>query len=192
MKLAIIFFSLLTGLSLWFAAQTTRPVECRGKPLPITLYEVGLKTTGPSMPLRTGGTRRFPTFSFKTEKAFRLVVKNRDQYVEFWKRFIAAMSPGNWTPPIPEIDFSKEMLVVSANGMRPSSGYWTIIDGACEADGQVEIFISNVDDGRCSGVFGVVTYPADAVLMPRTDLPIVFRETQISCKDWQEKFLRMK
>ena len=191
MKPALIFLSVLAGLSLWFAAQGTPPVECRGKSLPITLYEVGLKMTGPSMPLRFGGTRQFPHFQFKTDKAVRLVIKNQDQYDEFWKQLTAPISPNNWIPPIPKIDFSKEMLIISAMGQRPSSGFWTIIDGACEADGQVEIFISNLDV-QCGMGFGVVTHPADAVRIPRSDLPIVFRETQMSCEEWRKKFVGYK
>ncbi len=191
MKPALMFLSLLTGLSLWFGAQGTTPVEC-GKPLPITLYEVGLKMTGPSMPLRFGGTRPFPYFGFPTDKALRLVIKNQDQYNEFWKQFTAPIQPGNWIPPRPEIDFSKEMVIVSAMGQRPSSGFMTVIDGACEANGQAEIFITNVEDVRCGGVFLVITHPADAVRIPRTDLPVVFREREISCKEWQEKYLRYK
>jgi hypothetical protein len=190
MKLAVIVFSILS-LSLWCAAQGTPPVECRGKALPITSYEVGLKMTGPSMPLRFGGTRSPAFLQLRTEKPFRLVVKNQDQYNEFWKQLTAPILPGNWIPPMPEIDFSKEMLIVSANGVRPSSGYSTIVDGVCEADGKVEIFITNVED-ICGVALAVVTYPADAVRIPRTDLPVIFRETQISCKDWQEKYLRHK
>jgi hypothetical protein len=190
MKLALIFLSVLTGLSVWFGAQGTPPVECRGKPLPITLYQFGLKPTGPSMPLRFGGTRPFPRLEIQTDKAFRRVIKNQDEYNEFWKQLTAPILPGNRVPTMPEIDFSKEMLIVSANGRRPSSGYWTMIDGACEVDGQVEIFVSNVEDARCGGVFTVITYPADAVRIPRTDLPVVFRETEISCKEWYEKYQR--
>jgi hypothetical protein len=193
MKLALIFLSLMTGLTLWFAPQgAPPPVECRGKSLPITFYEVGLKLTGPSLPLRFGGTRPFPSFSFKTEKPFRLVIKNQEQYNEFWKGVISPIPPSNGLPAMPAVDFSKEMLIISAQGQRPSSGHWTIIDGACEADGQVQIFISNVEDASCGGVFAVVTYPADAVRMPRTDLPIVFRESEITCKEWQQKYLHFK
>jgi len=92
---------------------------------------------------------------------------------------------------MPEIDFSKEMIIVAAMGQRPSSGYWTIIDGACEIDGQVEVFVSNVEDVSCTGQFGVVTYPADAVRLPRSDLPVVFRETEVSCKEWLNLLQRM-
>ena len=192
MKLALIFFSVLTSLSLWFGAQETQRVVCRGKPLSIKLLP-GPKMTGLSLPLRFGGTRLFPSpyvNSFPSDTGFRLVIKNRDEFSDFWKRFTARVPPGGWVPPLPEIDFSKEMVVVAAMGQRPSSGYWTIIDGACEVDGQVEVFVSNVEDVRCTGQFMTLTYPADAVRLPQSDLPVVFRETQVSCTQWQELIMR--
>ena len=189
MKLAIIFFSVLTSLSMWFAVQGTPPGACRGKPLPITLLP-GPKMTGPSLPLRFGGTRPYPSpwvNSFFSEQGFRLVIKSRDEFSDFWKRLTGRVPPGQWAPALPDIDFSKEMIVVAAMGQRPTSGYWNIIDGACEVDGQVEVFISNVEDPSCMGAFDALTYPADAVRIPRSDLPVVFRETQISCKQWAKQ-----
>ena len=191
MKLALIVFSVLTSLSLWCAAQATPQVVCRGKPLSIKLLP-GPKMTGPSLPLRFGGTRQLPTVAFPSENELRLVIKNRDEFSDFWKRLTARIPPGNWVPPPPEIDFSKEMVVVAAMGKRPTSGYWTIIDGACEVDGKVEVFVSNVDGARCKSNFPVETHPADAVRLPRTDLPIVFRETPVSCTQWRKQFGRLK
>jgi hypothetical protein len=189
MKLALIFFSVLAGLS-WFGAQGTPPV-CRGKVLPIQLLP-GPKMTGPSLPLRFGGTResaRPPFHTFPSQKPLRLVIKTRDEFRDFWKQLTAPIPPSHGIPPPPEVDFSKEMVVVSAMGQRPSSGYWTLIDGACEVDGQVEVFVSNLEGGvSCGAAFGVVTYPADAVRLPRTDLPVVFRETQLSCNQWRDLF----
>jgi hypothetical protein len=193
MKLALIFFSVLTSLSMWFAAQKTPPVICRGKPLSISLLPAP-KMTGPSLPLRFGGTRPFPSpyvNSFLTDNGFRLVIKNRDEFSDFWKRLTAPVPPGQWVPPLPEIDFSKEMVVVAAMGARPTSGYWTIIDGACEVDGQVEVFVSNVEDASCTGQLAILTYPADAVRIPQTDLPIVFRETQVGCTQWHDQLQRL-
>lgn len=193
MKLALIFFSLVTTLSLGFAPQGTPPVTCRGKSLPILLLP-GPIMMGPSLPLRFGGTRPFPSpyvNGFPTDKGFRLVIKNRDEFSAFWKRLTAPVPPGQWVPPLPDIDFSKEMIVVAAMGTRPTSGYWTIIDGACEVNGQVEVFVSNVEDASCSGVLLAVTQPADAVRIPRSDLPIVFRETQISCTQWNKQLMNL-
>ena len=190
MKLALIFFSVLTSLSILFGAQETQPIVCRGKPLPITLLP-GPEMTGPAAPLRFGGTRPFPrppVNIFHSDKSLRLVIKNRDEFSDFWKQLTSQIPPSNGIPPPPEIDFTKEMIVVSAMGQRPSSGYLTIIDGACEVDGQVEVFVSNLEaDVKCIGVATSLTYPADAVRLPRTDLPVVFRETQIPCKQWAKQ-----
>jgi len=193
MKLAVIFLSALVSVALWFAAQQATPFfVCRGKSLPITMLPLpGRKATGISLPLRFGGTREVPRLQVRSEKASRLVFKNRDEFSQFWKQLNAGVSPDSW-PPLPEVDFTKDMVVVSVMGTRPYSGYWTIIDGACEADGQVEVFVSNVEDTACSGVLTSLTYPADAVLLPRTDLPIVFRETQVSCTEWHNLIKRAK
>lgn len=189
MKLALIFFSVITSLSMWIAAQETPPVICRGRPLSITLLP-GPKMTGPTLPLRFGGTREFPRFSFPSDRALRLVIKNRAEFSEFWKQLISRVPPDGWVPPLPEIDFSKELLVVAAMGRQPSSGYWTFIDGACEVGGQVEVFVSNVEGASCTLQMQIETHPADVVRLPRTDLPIVFRETQIGCTQWHDQLLR--
>lgn len=41
-------------------------------------------------------------------------------------------------PPLPEVDFSREMLIVAAMGQQ-SSPYDIIIDSACEVDNQLEV-----------------------------------------------------
>ena len=149
----------------------------------------GPKVTGPSLPLRFGGAREFPRLQFPSDKGFHQVIKNRDEFSNFWKQLTARVT--GWEPPLPEVDFSKDMVVVSAMGQRPSSGYWTIIDGACEINGQVEVFVSNVEDTSCGGQLPVLTSPADVVLIPRTDLPVVFRETQVSCAQWHSLLQRL-
>lgn len=193
MKMALMFFSVLTSLSLSFPTQETQPIICRGKPLSITLLPGPKLEHTTLVPLRFGGTREIPhpwVSSFPSENKLRLVIKNREEFSDFWKRLTSRVSPGRWVPPMPEIDFSKETIVVSAMGTRPTSGYGTMIDGACEVDGQVEVFISNIED-PCSGAqLQVLTAPADAVRIPRTDLPIVFRETEIGCKELQNLHMR--
>jgi hypothetical protein len=131
--------------------------------------------------------------SFPTKDAFRLVIRNRDEFSDFWKRFLAPIPPGRWVPPLPEVDFSKEMVIVAAMGERPMSGYLVIIDGACEVDGHVEVFVSSIDGTSCGGVqLQVLTAPADAVRIPQSDLPIVFRETQVPCTEWRNQLQDVK
>lgn len=188
MKSALIFFSVLTGLSIWVGGQGKPAAVCSGRPLSIALLP-GPKMTGPELPLRFGGTRPYPRppiNSFRSENAVRLVIKNRDEFSDFWGRFTASMQ-SQPAPPLPEVDFSKEMVIVAAMGAKSSCCYWTFVDGACEANGQVEVFVSSVDDVSCFGQFPVETFPADAVRIPRTDLPVVFRETKIPCTQWAKQ-----
>lgn len=191
MKLVLICFSVLTSLSLSFGVQEKPSLECRGKPLPITILP-GPKMTAIAVPLRFGGERPVPlpwVNGYPSKTPFRLVIRNRDEFSDFWKGLTAKVPPGQWAPSLPEIDFSKEMIVVAAMGERPSSGYSIIIDGACEVDGHVEVFISSVEGVFSCGALqmAVVTAPADAVRIPTTDLPIVFRETQVPCDYWQKQ-----
>lgn len=189
MKLALICFSVLTSLSLWFGVQETSPGVCRGKPLPITIMP-GPTMQSIALPLRFGGERPFPLpwfHSFPSETPFRLVIRNRDEFSDFWKRLIAPVSPGQWVPSMPEFDFSKEMIIVAAMGGRPSSGYSIIIDGVCEVDGKVEVFVTSLEGVLCGAQLAVLTAPADAVRIPKTDLPVVFREIQVGCDYWYKK-----
>ena len=183
MKLALIFFFVLTSLSLWFSTQETQPAVCRGKSLPIAILP-GPEMTFVPVPLRFGGTRPPPLpwfHSFPTKTSFRQVIKTREEFNDLWKRRLAPVPPGKWVPSIPEVDFSKEMVVVAAMGERPSSGYGIMIDGACECDGQVEVYVSSNENACGGAVLAVVTAPADAVRLPQTDFPVVFRETQMPC-----------
>jgi len=191
MKLALIIFSVLVSLSSWFAGQEKPPIICRGKPLSIALLPGPKMTWDLQVPLRFGGTRelpRPPITGFPSEKGFREVIRNREEFIDFWKRLHGRVPPGGFVIPLPEIDFSKEMIVVAAMGQRPSSGYSILIDGACEVDGQIEVFVSSVEEVSCGmGVFPSMTAPADAVRLPRSELPVVFRETQLSCKEWRDR-----
>ena len=190
MKLALILFSVLVSLSSWFAGQEKPPIICRGKPLSIALLPGPKMTWDLQVPLRFGGTRelpRPPITGFPSDKSFREVIRNREEFIDFWKRLHGRVPPGGYVMPLPEIDFSKGMIVVAAMGLRPSSGYSILIDGACEVDGQVEVFVTSVEDVSCIGVFPSMTSPADAVRLPRSGLPVVFRETQLNCKEWRDR-----
>lgn len=195
MKIALVFFSVLTSLSLWFPPQETQPAVCRGKPLSITLIPGPEMSVTGTVPLRFGGTRPGPlpwVNGFPSEKKLRLVIKNREEFSDYWKQLTSKVPPGDWAPALPEIDFSKETIVVSAMGTRPTSGYGTIIDGVCEVDGRVEVFITNYEGGPCGMQLQILTAPADAVRIPRTDLPIVFRETDLGCKEIQDQLMRSR
>jgi hypothetical protein len=108
----------------------------------------------------------------------RLVVRDRDTWVQVWNR----ISPGPNSPPMPEIDFKREILIVAAMGLRPSSGYQIIIDKAYlyERYPRLEVVVRSIDNTKCPGlgVFTSITAPIDVVRLPRTEYPVVLREIE--------------
>jgi hypothetical protein len=182
MKLAlpICVIALLTNVSIYSGSQRTQGSTCNGKAVPITL--LGAKMSGPRVSFRSGGGFWEPV---------RLVIREPIQFNLFWKR-LHSPDPTHdpvSLPPVPEIDFSREMIVVAAMGQRPSSGYWIIIEGACETDEHLEISVRSINGRRCTAL-GIFTAPVDVVRIPRTNLPVVFRETEINCDEWFRENLR--
>jgi hypothetical protein len=110
----------------------------------------------------------------------RLVVRDRDTWVQVWNR----ISSGPNSPPLPEIDFTREMLVVAAMGWKPSTGYRIIIDTAYvyERYPRLKVVVRSIDNTKCPGLgqFTVQTAPIDIVRLPRTERPVIFREKEVS------------
>ena len=147
---------------------------CRGKSVPVSLMEplFGLKLYGRRIPFLPGGISR----------RARLVIRDRDEFNELWKELFRF---GSDKPALPEVDFAREMIIVAAMGEQPSSGYEIIIDSACEVDNQFVVLVRSTDFLKCGLQLGIVTAPVDIVRLPKTNLPVVFRETEVTsdCKE---------
>jgi hypothetical protein len=112
-----------------------------------------------------------------------VVIRDRDAWLDVWKR-IHRLDPNRGPhpepPPLPEIDFSREMIVVAAMGARPTSGYAIVIDGAYAYDRnyRLEVVVRSVENRNCAA-FQVMTAPVDIVRLPRTERFVVFREVEV-------------
>ena len=156
-------------------AQQNLPKEavCRGKSIPVTPLDVGVKVNGPQRTsLLYGGI----------SQRSRLVIRDAEAFNQLWEQLTGQQSE---RPPLPKVDFSREMLVVAAMGTRPSSGFDIIVESACEVDNKLEVYVRSTDYSKCGLQLGVITAPADIVRVAKTDLPVVFRETEVSpdCKE---------
>jgi hypothetical protein len=153
--------------------RAMQEVAYQGKPVPITQL-------GPKLwELRTP----FAPNSNIGNK-LRLVIRDRDTWFDLW-RHLYQHSPSNGPyPELPDIDFSREMLIVAAMGQQPSSGYAIFIDGAYEQDDQLEVVVKSVVNIKCGGSATVMTAPVDIVRLPNIGLPVVFREIKVEpdCK----------
>jgi PrcB C-terminal len=142
----------------------------KGTPVPFT--ELDPKRPGPRRSLKVNSGILDP---------LRVVVRDRDAWLKMWKLLSSKQFP---RPPLPEIDFSREMLIVVGMGERNSGGYDIIVDGVYERDKKLEVDVKSTSPGRACGVPGSITEPADVVRVQKSDYPVVFRETNVTreCK----------
>ena len=64
-------------------------------------------------------------------------------------------------------------------GRRPSSAYGIFIDSAYERNYGLEVVVRSLENRKGCGAMTVMTAPVDIVRLPRTDRPVLFRETEV-------------
>jgi hypothetical protein len=92
------------------------------------------------------------------------------------ERLMAIRSPAEWQgqwrritarqgdpPPLPPVDFRREMLLMAAMGPQPSGGHRVVIDKAVEQADELLVFVRFVSPGRRCGAIAAVTSPVDIV-----------------------------
>ena len=119
----------------------------------------------------TGEPRSFTWHSGLTDPE-RIVVRDATAWAVTWKRIWAPSSP---PPPLPEIDFAQEMVVVAALGQRPTNGYDIFIDTATASGADVSVSVRSV--ASC-GFLTVVTHPVDVARLPRRTGKVRFKEKE--------------
>jgi hypothetical protein len=103
----------------------------------------------------------------------RLIVRDQAQWQDVWT---AIWRTHTATPPLPAIDFTREMVVVAALGERPSGGFSIFVDSAFESAVGVTIAIRTVSPGSGCGVTAVFTQPVDIARLPLRTASITFDE----------------
>jgi hypothetical protein len=103
----------------------------------------------------------------------RVVIRDAAEWERFWGAIVAAVSP---SPPVPEIDFERQMVLAAAMGQRPSGGYTIDIDAVYLSGGTVFVVVKSVNPGPTCGGASVMTAPVVAVAIDRLDAPVHFVE----------------
>lgn len=91
-----------------------------------------------------------------------MAIRNSGEWLGQWRRINARQDP----PPLPAVDFSREMLLMAAMGRQPTGGYRVVIDKVIEQSGELLAFVRFVSPGRGCGAIAAVTSPADIVRVP--------------------------
>ena len=82
-------------------------------------------------------------------------------------------------PPLPPIDFAREMVVVAALGSRPTAGYDIVIEGAARDSTGLEVAVRRTSPGAGCPVLAVVTQPVDLARVPTLAVDTRFRERTV-------------
>lgn len=113
------------------------------------------------------------TFYSGLDQPERLVVRDEVAWREVWAAIWRRHSP---EPPLPEVDFSQDILVVVALGQRSSGGFGIIADSAFTTNGELMIRVRTIAPGPRCYTTGAFTQPVDVARVPRMALAVRFRE----------------
>lgn len=101
-------------------------------------------------------------------------IKNNDDLEEFWNDL---NGQGHPPPKIPEIDFQKNMLLVSVLGRRGIGGISLQIDKVVDFKDMLAVRVKTISPKNCA-VPTVMTNPFFIAKVEKSELPIEFFETQ--------------
>jgi hypothetical protein len=108
--------------------------------------------------------------------SLRAVVRDSALWRELWARINKPFLP---QPPLPTIDFRREMIVVAALGARPTAGYDVVIEGVEQDSAGIEIALRRQSPAPGCPVAASMTQPLDLARIPASDHPVRFRERTV-------------
>lgn len=165
MKRVLSLFLLLVAFAAFSVLNANQTTQQEGTPVPFTELD----------PKRPGPRRAFAHYG-GIVKPLRVVIRDGDAWRELWKEFTSRQKPA---PPLPEIDFSREMLIVAAMGERNMGGFQIIVDGVYERDKKLEVVVKSTSPGKNCMLTQAFTQPVDIVRVKKSDHSVVFREINV-------------
>lgn len=103
------------------------------------------------------------------------VIRDQAAWSELWQNIHATTTPA---PPLPEVDFSQEMVLAAALGTRSSGGYDVVLGDAAEDAAGLHVEVTESSPGAGCATTQALTQPVDLARMQRHDGPVQFVETR--------------
>ena len=102
------------------------------------------------------------------------------EWEDFWSRHRGDVSPA---PGAPDVDFSREMVIVAVDQTERSGGYQFEITGIEEIEGRLVVRVSKTIPGPDCIVTAVITQPSHFVRTAKSDLEpeLLISEETYSC-----------
>jgi hypothetical protein len=103
----------------------------------------------------------------------RLVIRDNAAWTAAWSSL--------WTttgsiPAPPQVDFTREMVVLAALGERSSGGFGITIDSAKSTASGVTVFVTPTSPGPRCMTTAALTQPVDIARLPRVDTAVRFQD----------------
>jgi hypothetical protein len=100
------------------------------------------------------------------------VLRNAQEWAAMWQRIHSGRRPA---PPLPELDFDREMMIVVASGRHRTGGYAIRIDEAWREGDRTIIVVHEETPAESCIVPMAITSPVDIARLPLAPEPVVFR-----------------
>jgi hypothetical protein len=145
--------------------------------------ELSSPSTGVEVPIvrLRAEASSFTAFSGFHESS-RLVIRDRDAWRSVWNKLYERTSV---IPPLPEIDFSNEVVVVAALGENGSGGYNVLFGSATENEsGGIDVIVRAISPGNRCAMPAVLTQPVDIAKVPQgySSVRFVERKEVVNCE----------
>ena len=106
----------------------------------------------------------------------RLVVEEARSFEEIWSRAFGTYQP---PPPLPDVDFAREVVIVAALGEPSTGGYLIRVTGAIATSAGVLVAVESTAPAGCA-VSAAQTQPLDIVKIPRRARTFRFEESSVA------------
>jgi hypothetical protein len=105
------------------------------------------------------------------------VLRDQKKWEELWKAHAVRSNPA---PRLPEVDFTKEMVIAATMGRQRTGGYTIEITGVETTDTELKISIKRTTPPPGTMAIQALTAPFHFVAVPRSDLKPVFVEAGVA------------
>jgi hypothetical protein len=103
-----------------------------------------------------------------------LVIQDSQAWIDLWNQHMLFMVE---PLPVPEVDFSKDMIVAVFMGVVNTGGYSLHINEVVETDSVIVVKMERTEPGPTCIVPQVLTQPYHMIQITRTEKPVTFEVT---------------
>jgi hypothetical protein len=121
-----------------------------------------------------------PAFSKITPNGgYNWVMEKKNVVVKTEDEWNALLKSGSGGPSKPDVDFSKEMIIVVFSGPKMSGGYGVGVINVAEEENVIKVFVRHTAPGENCTVTLAGTYPYQMIQLSKSDKAVEFVEEQV-------------